>query len=787
MRTVSVAASLLLVLASSAFAECTTPLFINEFHYDNAGTDTGEFIEIAGPAGTDLTGWSIVLYNGSSTVLAPYNTIDLNGSIPDEIGGFGTVAVSLPSNGLQNGAPDGFALVDGANIPVQFLCYEGTFTAASGVAAGLTCTDVGVSESSGTAVGDALGLTGAGFCYDDFTWSGPLAQSPGLINAGQRFADANVSEPEAPAITAIHTIQGSGYQSPMAGEAVAIEGIVVGDFTQGGFKGFFVQEEDAEADDDLNTSEGIFVYCGSSCPDIAEGDLVRVEGNVYEYRSSGEYLTEITNAATTLLGSDQPLPAAVSLRLPAADTTAFERVEGMRVELNAGDRPLVVNETYELGRYGSFTVASERLVQFTQTHEANATGYEAHLDALALKSIVVDDGQSTQNPETVLYPSGGLSYENTLRSGYTIAAIPGVLDQRYGTYRLQPTAATDLVFNSDDNPRTDTVPPKGCARNALRVASFNVLNYFNTFEDCRGGVDGELLDCRGAESAEEFARQRVKIINAMSAIGADVFGLMEIENDGYGEESALADLVDGLNEKAGANVYAYVDVDGKLGTTNALGTDAIKVALIYNKKRVSAVGLPHAVILDEDDKNRPSLLQAFVKHGKGKKVVVSVNHLKSKGSACDDLTYDGVADTDRNDGAGNCNLTRTAAAEVLTDYIAHNKKLRKYGNVLLIGDFNAYAKETPILAIENAGYKNLAAGQYSYVYDGQTGTLDYALASRKLAKRVRAVYVWHINTDEPSVLDYSFDYKSDTQLETFFGEGVFRASDHDPVIVDLKL
>ncbi len=164
-------------------------VFINEFHYDNTGTDTNEFIEIAGLAGTDITGWSIVLYNGSNGSV--YNTQTLSGTISDSGDGFGTVVVNYPSNGIQNGSPDGIALVDNNNNVVQFLSYEGSFTAADGPAAGLTSTDVGVSESSSTDVGFSLQLTGTGSVFEDFTWSSPAANTAGAVNTGQTFGDGS--------------------------------------------------------------------------------------------------------------------------------------------------------------------------------------------------------------------------------------------------------------------------------------------------------------------------------------------------------------------------------------------------------------------------------------------------------------------------------------------------------------------------------------------------------------------------------------------------------------------
>lgn len=167
---------------------CTVPAFINEFHYDNSGADTGEFIEVAGPAGTDLTSWSLVLYNGASG--ASYNTIALSGTLPDEGGsGFGTLSFS--ATGMQNGAPDGMALVDNTSTVQQFLSYEGAFIATNGPANTMMSVDVGVAETGSTAIGDSIQLTGTGECPGDFTWTGPTGESPGSTNTGQTFTAAD--------------------------------------------------------------------------------------------------------------------------------------------------------------------------------------------------------------------------------------------------------------------------------------------------------------------------------------------------------------------------------------------------------------------------------------------------------------------------------------------------------------------------------------------------------------------------------------------------------------------
>ncbi|MGE3841677.1 MAG: lamin tail domain-containing protein [Vicinamibacterales bacterium] len=179
-----------IVASTRAHAQVPDPaVFINEIHYDNTGTDTGEFIEIAGPAGTDLSGYSIVLYNGSGG--AAYTTTLLSGVIPDQQNGFGTLVFNYPSNGIQNGPPDGVALVAPGTGLVQFLSYEGVFTASGGAANGVASIDIGVSEAGTEPVGQALQLVGAGDSYEDFTWSAPSLASAGSPNAGQTFTSTS--------------------------------------------------------------------------------------------------------------------------------------------------------------------------------------------------------------------------------------------------------------------------------------------------------------------------------------------------------------------------------------------------------------------------------------------------------------------------------------------------------------------------------------------------------------------------------------------------------------------
>jgi len=180
----------LCVLAFAGSAQAAS-VFINEIHYDNTGTDTGEAIEVAGPAGTDLSGWSLVLYNGNGG--ASYGSIALSGVIPNQQAGFGTLSFAAP--GLQNGAPDGVALVDASNSVVQFLSYEGSFSAVGGPADGMISVDIGVSEPGTGPIGESLQLTGTGSSSDDFSWANSMPATFGLVNTGQTFSGGAPAEP----------------------------------------------------------------------------------------------------------------------------------------------------------------------------------------------------------------------------------------------------------------------------------------------------------------------------------------------------------------------------------------------------------------------------------------------------------------------------------------------------------------------------------------------------------------------------------------------------------------
>lgn len=624
--------------------------------------------------------------------------------------------------------------------------------------------------------------------------------------------------------TKISAVQGNGASTPLGGVAgTTIEGIVVGDYqgsSANSLRGFFVEEEDADADGDPATSEGIFVFDGTTAlANVSVGDRVRVTGTPAEFFNMTQ-LGTITDVQ--VCANSQAIPTAATLTLPVPNvpngnlTTAtdvinayYEKMEGMLVTIPA---TLKVSEYFELERFGQLILSQGgRIPTFTSVSNPSPTGLINQNITLAKRQIILDDGNNVQNYALnsglpLPYPSNGLSTTNRFRGGDTIANLSGVLHWSFagatGTdaWRIRPVEALfDYTFSSA-NPRKPLAPELG---GSLKVASFNVLNYFTTvdntvsdeFGDCSGGQD-----CRGADSAAELARQTAKAAAALCGMNADILGLMEIENNAT---ASLSALVGAANAISGCGPYHYVD-------TGAIGTDAIKVGLLYKTSTVNPEG-SFQLLTSSDDarfidtKNRPTLAQTFKQISSGEKLTVAVNHLKSKRpSGCTD-----AGDVDANDGQGSCNLTRKNAAMALVDWLNNDPTGSGDPDYLIIGDLNSYAKEDPIKAIENGpddttntgdDYTNLVkafAGEsaYSYVFDGQTGYLDHALASSSLRPQVTNTSDWHINADEVPSFDYN-DTIADVGEASFeakpaalplYAADQYRTSDHDPVIVGLQL
>ncbi|MDJ0941004.1 MAG: ExeM/NucH family extracellular endonuclease [Woeseiaceae bacterium] len=788
-------------------------LWVNEFHYDNAGSDIGEAIELAGPAGTSLDGWTLLRYNGNGGGV--YGTTALSGVLEDQCVGYGFVVDSYPSNGLQNGSPDGIALVDPAGVVVEFLSYEGSFTATNGPAAGLTSTDIGVAESSGTPVGSSLQLSGDGTAAADFSWVPEAASTFGAANNDQTFGgESCASGPAEP--TPIPVIQGSGDSSPLVGETVLVDAVVTGDFQDGGagvngdLNGFYLQDE--TGDGDPATSDGIFVFDGFSPDvDVAPGDRVQVVGIVAEF--FGETQINVTSGSVSVTGTGSVAPTPIGL--PIADTRTnsrgeliadLENVEGMLITV---PQTLTVTELFQLDRFGEMVLAQGgRFEQFTQSNVPDPTGFALHVEDLAGRSLILDDGQTVQNPDPIRYPPPGLTTANAVRMGDTVSGLTGNIRYSRGSggsgdeaYRLEPVMTPTFA---PLNIRPEAPADVG---GRLRIASVNVLNFFNDLDDGTGEcfAGGAPTRCRGADSVEEFDRQAEKLTTALSALDADVLGLVELENDYFdGEESSIAELVGRLNGVDGACAGGYDYV--RPGDT--VGDDAIAVGLVYCVSKVTPAFDTTVEILEDDDladlgltgpifngrsTNRAPLAASFDESASGERFTVVVNHFKSKGaSELDDTGSPCLADPasdpdcDQGDGAGYWNERRAEASRALVAWLATDPTGSGEDDVIILGDLNAYLMESPIMELSNAGFVNLVQpGDYSFVFDGQIGTLDYALVSSGLETGVAGVDEWHINADEADALDYNLDFGRNPAL--FDGSSPARASDHDPILFGLDL
>jgi len=800
-----------LVVSRSATASVSAPslappsagVFISEIHYDNDGADQGEAIEVFGASGTDLTGWTLQLYNGSALQRNVYRTDPLPTPIPDLGGGYGVVVV-YPVNGIQNGAPDGVALVDAGGGVRQFLSYEGTFVGASGPAAGLTSTDIGVSQEPPSPVGHSLQFrrssSATGFAAADHVWA---AAAPNTFGAVNPAIEVEPPPPPPPPVCAadadlslVSQVQGQGDVTPLGSQTVTVEAVVIGDY-QGPspeLRGFYVQEEDVDADTDPLTSEGVFVFVGNNR--VAElGDVVQITGVASEFQGQTQLSSVSCSIVVGTDGSGLVAPTAVSLPFPGPDH--LERYEGVLVALA---QSLSVTEHFQLGRFGQVVVSSgDRLHQPTAIVDPGTAANDVQA-ANDLNRLIVDDTLNNQNADPILFGRGGttLSASNTLRGGDTLTGATGVLTFTWAgnaasgnAFRLRPQVTGDTFVFEAVNQRPTSAPDVG---GSATVASFNVLNYFLTLNVRNARVCGPVDNkqaCRGANTAIELERQRTKLLEALVELDADVIGLIELENseDASGNPiEPMADLVAGLDEILGAGTYDYVE-------TGAVGTDAIKVGILYRPGTVVPVGDP--AILDstvdprfDDGRNRPVVAQSFAEIATGEVFTVAVNHFKSKGS-CPSTDPQEDPDQDQGDGQGCWNANRTEAAEALRDWLASDPTGVGDTDHLVIGDLNSYALEDPIRVFVDAGYVDVALrtdpDTYSYVFNGQWGSLDYALASPSLAPQVSAAAPYPINADEPGVLDYNVEFKSPGQVVSLFAPDEFRTSDHDPILIGLDL
>jgi uncharacterized protein len=779
----------------------------------NAGAPlNNDFVELHnnGPTPVSLAGWSVQYASAAGTTWSGAQLTALSGSIA--AGGYYLV---------QLGA--------GANAPAPLPTPDAVGTTAMSATAGKvalvnsTTALVGACPSSAAGVVDFVGYGATASCSEGAPAPAPssttalIRASTGnsCVDSGNNSADfaalaplpRNTAAPAQPCRggggggptpldAKVYEIQGSGAQSALAGRLVTTSGVV----TRINNNGFFIQ--DLTGDGNPATSDGIFVFTGSTAfPAVALGNLVSVTASVTEFNTGAlpsaatptPTVTELTSVnSVTQVGSGYTIaPTLVSLPEPVEGD--LERYEGMLVTLNG---PFTIGQNFFQGRYGQLTLGfNGRLETPTNRYRPGSPQALALADENARRRILLDDGSSLQNPNPTPY----LDLASALpRAGDTVGSITGVIDfglatninPGLGDYKIHPTAPPAFTIA---NPRTSAPVPVG---GNIKVASFNVLNFFTTFTDgstaagqtnqgCSLGTTVTAANCRGASNLTEFNRQRAKIVEAMAALDADALGLMEIQNNG---NAAAQNLTDALNARVGAATYAVAALPAQ-----STGTDAIRVAIIYKPSRLAPVGAP---VSDPDPvNNRPTLAQTFV--AKGERFTLVVNHFKSKGSCPAPTDPDAAGNLDSGDGQGCWNALRLAQAQRLRTFVASLQAASGSSSALLIGDFNAYAQEDPIYNLTSSGYVDQVgrfnAFGYSYVFDGAAGRLDHALTAGALSAKVTGVAHWHINADETSLADYNLEFKAPATNcgglcpPDPYRATPYRSSDHDPVVVGLTL
>lgn len=750
------------LVAGGAMPALATPFF-NEVHYDNEGTDVGEFIEIAGLAGTDLTGWSIELVNGNGGGLIG-SPIGLSGTLADEVNGFGFLTLDFPTNGIQNGAPDGMALVDNLGRVVQFLSYEGSFTATSGAATGLTSTDIGVAESGSTPVGFSVQVTGniaaADLVRDDsgklltsFTWAAPAVQTPGAANTNQTFDGSGGNPPPPPPppptpVVDIPTIQGAGHTSTFAGQTIETSGIV----TAVASNGFYVQDPTGDGND--ATSDGIFVFTGGA-PGVAVGDEVTIAGTVGEFIPGGAATgnlstTQITGPTINIVSAGNALPAATvigaggrqpptqsidsdnfALFNPGTDgIDFFESLEGMRVTLQDAQAVAATNQFGEI-----FAVADQG---------AGATGMNSR------GGITISEGDF--NPERLQIDDTLLAGNSPLtQTGDKLGDVTGVIAFNFGNFELLATEAPTVTPGGLE-PETASIEVGG---NRLSVATYNVLN----------------LDANDPD--EKFAGLARQIVDGL--LSPDIIALQEIQdnsgptNDGVtSADITLQKLIDAI-VAAGGPRFEFAEIAPVDGTSGGEPGGNIRPAFLFNPARVSLVDgslmiVPGAEGDPAFDNARKPLVATFLFNGH--EVTVVNNHLTSKGGSS---PLFGTIQPDINGGVEQ----RTAQASFVNAFIRGLLDADPTANVIALGDLNEFQFLAPLLALAGQG-----AGQilfelaalllppeelFSFIFEGNAQLLDHILVTAGLLSGA-LIDIVHLNT---GLLD-------------FF-------ADHDPVLASLLL
>ncbi len=527
--------------------------------------------------------------------------------------------------------------------------------------------------------------------------------------------------------TSLSSIQGSAYQSSLIDSVLTVRGVVT--FVSKG-KGFYL--EDPGTLTDTTASKALFISDELLSAQVRPGQLLALNGRVDELGKARDTLTSLVNTtAHESCGADIALPL-TRVALPL-DSAGREALEGMRITF---DQTLTLTDVYKLSG-GEVTLSANGVLRVPT--EVQMPGEPAQaLEKENRAHSVVATLPTRNGPVPV---------------GSTVPALTGVMGNNGRNPRLMLESTPDFT-----TPMFVDAPARSTG--TVRIVNSNLLNFFNG-----DGQGGGFPTERGAESHEQFVDQSARIRAVMARLQPDLLAVQELENDGFGPLSAARSLLALLNE-TGNGDWTYIEPG-----TEKIGTDVITVGLFYRKQVLESVG--PAQVLDSPEfqgLSRQPLAQLFRHIDSGVTFVAVANHLKSKGRCPDN-----GGNADQDDGQGCWNQARLSAVNAELPWLEDLATNSSTDRMIVVGDMNAWRLEDPIRRFVDSGYIELVEQlsglpQHSFLYWGQTGTLDYALATPAMAEFARSAIIWHINADWPREMKQPLPW--------------LRASDHDPVVVD---
>ena len=568
----------------------------------------------------------------------------------------------------------------------------------------------------------------------------------------------------------IRDIQGTSHTSPLVGQGVsAVPGIV----TAVANNGFYLQ--DPTPDDNIGTSEAIFVFTGSA-PTVQVGDSVTVSGTVSEFTAGGASSGNLSttqiggNPTVSVISSGNPLPEAVILgqggRIPPNQvidsdplsifnpTTDgidfFESLEGMRVTVQ---NALAVSAT---NRFGEIVVVADL--------GANATG----LSERGTLNISPTDF----NPERIQIDDAAVSPGATplVNVGDRLGNITGVVGYNFGNYEVQFTEA----FTPIGGGLLPEVTSLTKGTNELLVATYNVLNLDPN------DADGDMDIANGRFTA--IANHIVTNLNT-----PDIIGLQEVQdnsgstNDGVISADVTLQTLITVIAAAGGPTYAFID-NPFIGNNTSGGQPGanIRTAFLYNPDRVDLVEGSIQTVGSQGNgevffETRLPLIADFTFNGETLTVVN--NHFSSKGGSSPLFGVNQPSVGDEADGNGQEDPTingsldqRRAQAQVVNGFVESVLVNNADAKVVVLGDFNEFEFISPLEILAGDVLSNLVetlpdTERYSFIFEGNSQALDHILVTNNLSTKSQVDIV---------------------QLNTEFVENAQRASDHDPILAQIN-